>query len=283
MELLRALGVLSELPGREHARLAQLLGLEGPLARAEHTSLFVLELPPYASVYLGDEGALGGEVRDRVAGFWGALGDLPPSEPDHLAALLGLYTVLGSRETEVDARGASQLHRARRALFWEHVSCWVPAYLSRVVELASPAYQSWARLLAAALAEEAAHLGEPTVVPLHFREAGPATPDEPDTLDELVGALVAPVRSGILLTRADLAVLADALGAGARMSSRRSALASMIAQGGDAAIAWLAQEAARQAALHAGWPQSLAPVRDFWQERAAHTAGVLEALRGRGT
>ena len=34
---------------------------------------------------------LGGEARDRIAGFWRALGLVPPPEPDHLAVMLGLY------------------------------------------------------------------------------------------------------------------------------------------------------------------------------------------------
>jgi TorA maturation chaperone TorD len=282
MELLRTLGALSELPGREHARLAELLRLEGPLDRADHTALFVLELPPYASVYLGDEGMLGGEVRDRAAGFWGALGELPPAESDHLAALLGLYAALGSREDSVDARGASQLYRARKALFWEHLACWVPAYLSRMSELAPGGYRSWAALLREALAEEAAQLEPPSVEPLHFREAGRPTPAEPDSLDELVGALTAPVRSGLVLTRSDLALLSRALGAASRPSNRRAVLGSLIGQGGDRALAWLAEEATRQAGLHAAWPESLAPVRVFWRERAAHTAAVLGSLCGRG-
>jgi sulfite exporter TauE/SafE len=33
---------------------------------------------------------LGGAARERVAGFWRAVGLVPPPEPDHLAALLGL-------------------------------------------------------------------------------------------------------------------------------------------------------------------------------------------------
>ena len=41
---------------------------------AEHTEVFVLNCPPYASVYLGPDGALGGEGADRAAGFWRASG-----------------------------------------------------------------------------------------------------------------------------------------------------------------------------------------------------------------
>lgn len=51
----------------------------------------MLNCPRYASVYLGPDGALGGEGTDRAAGFWRAIGITPPAEPDHLTALLSLY------------------------------------------------------------------------------------------------------------------------------------------------------------------------------------------------
>ena len=60
MELFRALAALAEAPGPEHVRLAELLGLPGRPDPVEFTELFVLQLYPYASVYLGPEGMLGG-------------------------------------------------------------------------------------------------------------------------------------------------------------------------------------------------------------------------------
>ena len=94
MEIFRALGALLEPPSPGHERLAAALEL-GPLPpAADHTDLFDFQLYPYASVYLGAEGMLGGEARDRIAGFWRALGLTPPPEPDHLAVMLGLYAGL---------------------------------------------------------------------------------------------------------------------------------------------------------------------------------------------
>ena len=40
---------------------------------------------------------MGGLARERIAGFWNAVGLTPPPEPDHLAALLGLYASLTER------------------------------------------------------------------------------------------------------------------------------------------------------------------------------------------
>ena len=87
MELFRALAVLAEPPRAETAHLAVALELGAVPEASEYTDLFVFQLYPYASVYLGAEGMLGGEARDRIAGFWRALGQVPPAEPDHLAVM----------------------------------------------------------------------------------------------------------------------------------------------------------------------------------------------------
>ena len=85
-ELLRALGAVAGDPA-DVAAACGALGLPAP-GNAEHTEVFVLNCPPYAAIYLGADGALGGDAADRVAGFWRAIGVEPPAEPDHLVALL---------------------------------------------------------------------------------------------------------------------------------------------------------------------------------------------------
>src|SRR5207253_2718660 len=84
MELLRALAVVAEAPHKEQIRFGEMLELPGHPTSAEHTDLFDFQLSPYASVYLGTEAMIGGEARDRIAGFWRAIHLDPPSQPDHL-------------------------------------------------------------------------------------------------------------------------------------------------------------------------------------------------------
>src|ERR1043165_5630262 len=106
MELFRALAVFAEPPeGPEVARLAALLNLGEPPSASEYTETFVFSLYPYASVYLGAEGMLGGEARARVAGFLSALGETPPPEPDHLSTLLATYARLSAAHESEDAGG----------------------------------------------------------------------------------------------------------------------------------------------------------------------------------
>lgn len=308
-ELLRALGALAEPPGPTQRRIAAALGLPGTLEAADHTELFVLQLYPYASVHLGAEGMLGGDARDRVAGFWRSLGVTPPAEPDHLTALLGLYAALVEREADAAApAGAADAgshgsigpaesasiagdgaagaatgddrapwRRARHALLWEHLLPWLPPYLERVRELGSPAYAHWAALLRDALMAEAVAVGPPARLPLHLRVAGPA----PDAAapDELPTLLLAPVRSGLLLTRADLARCAQQLGLGLRMGERRFILGTLLEQEPARVPAWLADRAEAVAARHAMLPAELGDVAAFWHSRALATAAALRCWR----
>jgi hypothetical protein len=133
------------------------------------------------------------------------------------------------------------------------------------------------------LVVQAQALEAPNVSPLHFREAGSPLPLVFDGVDDLAGALLTPARSGVILARADLVRMASALGAGARVGSRRGVLSGLIRGGGEQALAWLAEEASRQASAYAAWAGELAPVRDFWHGRAARTAAVLERLEAEMT
>ena len=153
------------------ATAAAALGLAPPSA-AEHTDAFVLNCPPYAAVYLGPDGALGGEGADRAAGFWRAIGVTPPAEPDHLTALLSLYASLG--DAAGDARRpatSAALARSAAALFAEHLWPWLPAYLDAVGDLAIPALAGWAALTRRAIAAERAAWPAPAELPLALRSA----------------------------------------------------------------------------------------------------------------
>jgi TorA maturation chaperone TorD len=269
MELLRALGVLCEPPEPAHARLAAMLELPTP-RRDEYTELFILSLPPYASVYVGAEGMLGGAARDRVAGFWRALGLVPPAEPDHLAALLGLAATLADAERDEREPAHALLWReARAALLAEHLLPWTHAYLAKLAELAPPFYAAWGDLLRDALAAQTTELGTPTVLPLHLREAPALEPPEHTGGHAFVDALLTPVRSGMILTRADLARAARELGLGLRVGERRFVLRSLLGQDARATLDWLAAEAASWAAR-----PGHGLIDAFWQQRA-HAAGAL--------
>lgn len=281
-DLFRALGTLSEPAGPGHAAVASALRLGNLPASGEYADVFLFNAYPYSSVYLGAEGMMGGEARDRVAGFWRALGLVPPAEPDHLAALLGLYAALLDGEARAVAGGdavtTEAWRRSRKALLWEHLASWLPPYLEKVATLAAPFYARWARLLADALDAEIVDVGPAEVLPLQLR-AAPALPDLDDAGGTWVAALLAAVRTGVVLTRWDLHRAAAALGLGVRVGERAFVLRSLLEQDAGVTVDWLADEAARAASRHARAERQLGAVAAFWQRRAEACEAALRAVR----
>jgi TorA maturation chaperone TorD len=279
-ELFRALGALAGPPEPGLRRIAELLKLDPLPDEAEHTELFLFQLPPYASLYLGAEGKLGGEARDRVAGFWRAVGTAPPPEPDHLTTLLGLYANLAEAASVLpDSAEAGLLKRSAAALLHEHLLPWTGPYLSKVTELGHSFYRSWATMLTAALREAARESEHAGPLPLHLREA----PELPDPRAEggeaFLDGLLTPVRSGVILTRADLARAAGETGLGLRAGERRYALQALFSQDAARMLAWLALEAEAWTARHEGrMNDGGLQIATFWRDRAQHTSASLSRL-----
>lgn len=276
-ELFRALGALAEAPSPELAPVAKALGLGALPPAAEHTELFSFHLYPYASVYLGTEGMLGGEARDRVAGFWRALDLTPPEEPDHLAVLLAFYASLATEHRAAGGDDGPQ-SRARRAFLWEHLLSWLPVYLEKLAEVAPPFYRRWAALLEEALIAEAAIPGPPEAAPLALRQA-PALADPREAgAGPFLEGLLAPVACGMVLIRPDLARAAEELGLGLRAGERRYALEHLLAQEPGPVLAWLAREAAGWAERHRRQAAGLGPVSRAWEDQARRAAALLDEL-----
>lgn len=275
MELARALALLCEPPApgwpETAARVCDALDLGAAPDPAAATDTFAFQLYPYASVYLGDQGMVGGQARDRIAGFFRALGVAPPAEPDHLAVLLGALAELAERED----RGAAV---ARRVLVAEHLLPWLPAYLDRVGDVAPQPYPAWASLLAALLRREASVL-ESGALPLALRAAPAALPDPREAgRDAFLAGLLAPARAGFLLTRADLTRAARRLGLGLRIAERRYTLTALLAQDPAAVLAWLRDHARAAGRAWQGWPPHVQPVAAWWTDRAARAAALLDDL-----
>lgn len=278
-DLFRALGALCEPLDEAHDKLARALGLPGLPSDPEYADAFLFQLYPYASVYVGVEGMLGGEAGDRVAGFWSALALTPPAEPDHLAALLSLYaTLIEAEDTATDGERRAMRRQARKALLWEHLLCWLPAYIDKMKEIAPSFYAVWAEVLEHALVSEAAALGRPDDLSLHLRSSLAEVP-APGGGKQFISWLVAPVRSGLVLVRSDLKRAAADLGLGLRIGERRWVLESLLSQNPEATLSWLAGETHRWAALHRRWLPVTGEIARFWVDRAeAAETLITEAL-----
>jgi hypothetical protein len=276
-ELVRSLGAVVLTPPPANHAVCAALDLPIPTG-VEHTDAFVLSCPPHGAIHLGAEGKLGGEGLDRIAGFWRVLGMRAPQDADHLGALLMLYAELGEAERNAVARRArEQLHRMRAALFHEHIWSWAPGYLLAVTELGIDSVAAWGRLTEHALLAEFADLGSAEMLPLALRVAPPGL-RVGDSLDETLDALVAPIRSGFVLTYRDLANCARRLGLGLRRGERRYALRAMLEQDAPGTLVWLAAHARRWSQRCAPTPRTSNDPAAWWSRRAADTAQVLEML-----
>jgi hypothetical protein len=286
-ELLRSLGAVAISPPPLCHPAAAGLGLPEPTP-ADHTGVFVLSAPPYAAIYLGAEGQLGGEALDRVSGFWRVLGLTPPPDADNLGTLLLLYAELADAEAAAHREAARrQLRRARDVLLWEHVWSWAPAYLTAVGRLGTPSLGQWAQLTLRALAREARQAAAPAALPLALRAApaalGAASAVNGRTQDRgdgLLSALLAPARSGVVLTREDLREAASVTGVGYRLGERRYTLEAMLSQDAAATLGWLSDFARQWAGWHAGQQPAAGPdPRHWWADRAARTEATLNDLQ----
>ncbi|MGA9994479.1 MAG: molecular chaperone TorD family protein [Pyrinomonadaceae bacterium] len=279
MELFRALALLAEPPTKETERVAEALEL-GPLpCESEHTEIFLFQLYPYASVYLGAEGMIGGEARDLIAGFWRALSRTPPREPDHLALMLALYASLcGVEEDESDALRRSGLRNARKAFLWEHLLSWLPVYLDKLNEIATPFYRKWGEMLFQALAEESKVVGRQERLSLHLREAEQVVDPREEGIEKFLQSLLTPARSGIILTRADLQRAARALSLGSRMGERLFILKALFGQDAGAMLLWLARETSNWTALHRKRAKVFGETAKVWKEKSKATTKLLKQL-----
>lgn len=276
MELLRALGTLIESPSAEHVRAAAALGLPALPEPAEHGRVITRQRYPHASVYLGAEGMVGGEARDRIAGFRRALGT-PDREADHLASLLGLLAALEQwRRDEPGRAKRVLLAEARVTLVWEHLASWTGPYLASFVGCGAAFYEAWASLLGEVLGRLEREMAFPDYLPAALRAAPGLADPRNDGGAPFVTALLAPVRSGVILLHDDLVRLGNEVGLACRAGERRYVLNSFLAQDPVTTLEWLAAHAQGwRARVDATHPATIA---QWWSKRAAATARLLSEL-----
>ena len=297
MELLRALGSLIESPSPEHARVAAALGLPAPPAPSEHARVVAQQRYPYASVYLGEEGMMGGEARDRIAGFRRALGLAgdPGADsggggrataaagsggaPDHLASLLGLLAALEQwRREEADSARRALLAQARTTLIWEHLASWIGPWLATFEDCGVAFHRTWASLLEQTLAHLYGTVEFPDYLPAPLRTAPGLADPRREGGPAFIASLLAPLRSGLILLRDDLERLGDDAGLACRAGERRYVLNAFLAQDPGRTLGWLAGHAGR-------WSRRMgaigpAPIAAWWAKRAENAAVVLKELAG---
>jgi len=218
---------------------------------------------------------------------------------------------LGASGPDFSGSKAGAADRARSALLWEHLAPWLPGWLEAVGDTGDPWYKAWAALAAQWLRAELIDLRHEqpavmSVLPLALRHApepwdtpaGAGNSNAPAgqgatrrrassevdlSVTALLDLLVAPIRSGIILTPTGLAAAAAATQTGLRRGERRFVLRSLLEQDPHAVLLWLAGEARRWQDVHRAWRDVLPECASWWQERARTTEEALLALVGDST
>ena len=279
MELFRALGSLIEPPTPEHKGVAAALGLPPVPEPAVHGSEISFQRYPYASVYLGPEGMMGGEARARIAGFWVALGLEAPEEPDHLSALFSLLASLDENLAgERDEAQRVLLNQAKATLVWEHLFSWCVPYLTAFRGCAEPFYREWAGLCEGALRDVVQELEIPEYLPRALVEMpGFEDPRVGDDGEAFLRGLLAPSRSGLVILREDLFRASEELGLALRAGERRYVLSAFFAQDPSRTLMWARDFADAWCRQLSQW-EGIGPIAQWWVDRGQKTARILRSL-----
>jgi len=280
VELIRALGVFCEPPVDEHSRLADILGFSESPCCDVYQEIFCRDLPPYASVYLSNEGVVGGEALERISGFWKALRREVPHEPDHLSRLLGLAAFLEENQSFVgEPARALLIERSRAALFWEHLLPWVPMYLDRVETIGKgTVYGDWAKLLSETLVCKFECLGPLEDLPRHLVASSGLPDPRRRGAAQFFSSLFAPVQSGFILLTEDLNNLADEIGILPKDHDRQAILKDLLRVAPQETLGGLAKMAfERSCCISERW-SSLGELCFHWERRAKESGELLQQL-----
>lgn len=233
----RVYGLLAKLlvVGLDADMLAQLRALDGWLLEslapeacdldelaAEHHACFHLDLFPYAGVFFDLE-AVAGARSDTVASYFERAGFRPRLDQltaDHLGVMLGFLSFVSAASSE--ARDdhhlalAAQLEQLTAEFLDVCILSWLPTVVATIDPGATGPRAFWPNVLRETLEFAAAHrmsLRErcpdtPTLQLLEDEPSGPDLLDDPHTgLRRIAEHLLTPARSGVFLTRADIAAL----------------------------------------------------------------------------
>lgn len=262
---------------RGPSEVSQALGM-GSFERSDLTRFFMFEMPANASVYLSASGRLGGETYDNIAGFYRAIGSDPGTNADHISTLLALLAAVLNAEAAASGEGPDRkarseaIRRSRAVLMNSHLLSWFPAYLLRASELAPPSIAPWAEVawqLSIDLEEDLGHISLGPVA-----AAGRAELPDKDNFD-VVEWVLAPAKSGMVISLSDLSQIAQAANIGKRVGGRRFVLSNLLALDRSNVSSLLAQEAERQSRTFGRHSESF-PILESWSQRAQTTSRALE-------
>jgi len=261
---------------------------------ADHHHVLGFCVPPIESVFLEPTATAGGRVSESVHAFYHEIGFTPDpgaEGPDHLATELDALAFLG--RLEADALGAdagAEVARAEQRAFLDlHLLRWLPVFEAAVRRVGRPIPAAVVRQVAELVRLHRTTLGEPVVDGPFELEPAPALLDAEDTgLGEIATILALPAKSGVFLSREDLARLGRSTGVPRGFGDRRVLLENLLRAAVqhdaleatvDGLLAVVAESSEALSAWGASGVPGVASLVEPWRRRAAETASMLARMR----
>ena len=180
---------------------------------AEHYQLFVHNVFPYESIFLGDDGLLGGTITEGVAGFYQRIGFVPASDEsaDHISTELSAmaylcFAELDAIEDEIPHQ-VERLRQLQRRFLDEHLMRWLPAFVFAVEQQDPNIYADVVRQSFELVCRHRAQLGDDLMATSNsFVLTVPPDllADEKTSLRDIARYLLTPAYTGFFLSVADI-------------------------------------------------------------------------------
>ena len=180
---------------------------------AEHYQLFVHNVFPYESIFLGDDGLLGGTITESVAGFYQRIGFTPTSDEsaDHISTELSAmaylcFAELDAIEDEIPHQ-VERLRQLQRHFLDEHLLRWLPAFVFAVEQQEPTIYTDVVRQSFDVVCRHRVQLGDDLMATSN-RFVLTASPDlladEKTSLRDIARYLLTPAYTGFFLSVDDI-------------------------------------------------------------------------------
>lgn len=180
---------------------------------AEHYQLFVHNVFPYESIFLGEDGLLGGSITEAVAAFYGRIGlqATAAESADHISAEFAALAHLCFAELDaIEDQIPHQIQRLRqlqRRFLDEHLLRWLPAFVIAIEQQVHSIYADVVRQSFELVCVHRGQLGADLMAAVDVFTL-PAPPDllvdEKTSLRDIARYLLNPAYTGFFLSVDDI-------------------------------------------------------------------------------
>lgn len=177
----------------------------------DHQYVLGFAVPPFEGAFLDPEGHVGASAAESLRDSYRAMGFRPDptaEDPEHLATELRALAFLSAAEADALADGlpeiAARTQTLAAAFLDDHLRRWLPALAGAVRRIGRAFPTALVEQIEALVRVHRGEIADPRA-PFALPDPTDPTRDEQSGLRELAAFLSCPARSGIFLSRDDLA------------------------------------------------------------------------------